>query len=102
MNIRCEGCDATPTTLEQKLCRFCGFEFNYSKLEIAEENVIEVDEFEDPATPVENVNEPKEEKSGDSKTEIETEQKVDSAKENAETDAQKPKKGAFKKLFGKK
>jgi len=92
MNIRCEGCDATPTSTEQKLCKYCGFEFDYSKLEIAEETVVEIDET---ATEV------KEEKT-EVATTIEEEKKVISARENSEAKPVEPEKGVFKKLFGKK
>lgn len=104
MDIRCEGCGATPTPA-QKLCRFCGTEFDYSLLEIAEEITVETTEAQNPAKDeeqVENVDESTKALQDQMPTE-ETDTKVVSIRESGQyPDQPQPEKGIFKNLFKKK
>jgi len=105
MDIRCEGCGATPTPA-QELCRFCGTKFDYSLLETAEEMVIETNDSEDSVeVELKVVGEEDlqvEEHTGE-RVADEADSKVISIRESAQfTNQPEPEKGVFKKLFRKK
>jgi len=99
MDIRCEGCGATPTP-EQKQCKYCGTEFDYSQLEMAEEMMVETNETDDSVGSVdETIKDLQAEQKGDD----EADSKVVSIRESGQyTEEPESEKGLLKKLFRKK
>lgn len=105
MNLLCEGCGATPIP-EQKICRFCGTKFDFSKVDATEKSEKEIPENETDVAVENEENKAEVSKSEEAQSnqdvvaDEKAEPKVALLRENEQPT--KTEAGLFKKLFGKK